>query len=198
MSVRQDRLSQTAPPIRLSSMQARITPGGTKEIGLVNSAFARLAGRFSGSGPPNIFTTLGRRRGLFRAWLLYSATMMPFGRLPRRETELVILRIAHLRGCDYEWKHHERLARAAGVRDREITAVTLEDLSSWEPRRYALLLTATQFVRQRDLDETAWTQLREQFEDDEIVELLMLCGQYDSLATTLLTLRVQPDHAPTQ
>ena len=46
------------------------------------------------AAPPNIFTTLGQHPRLFRAWLRYSAHLMPFGELSRRDTELVILRVA--------------------------------------------------------------------------------------------------------
>ena len=48
-------------------------------------------------------------------WLGFARRLMPFGKLPRRDTELVILRVAHLRGCDYEWHHHVRLGKRAGV-----------------------------------------------------------------------------------
>ena len=72
----------------------RIAPGGLRELGVVNHLISTVAGRVLGGTRPNVFTTLGRQRGLFRAWLWYSAKMMPGGRLPRRETEMVILHIA--------------------------------------------------------------------------------------------------------
>ena len=58
--------------------------------------------------------TLGRHRPLFRGWLRFAGRLMPGGKLPRRETEMVILRVAHLRQCAYEFEHHARLARRAG------------------------------------------------------------------------------------
>ena len=39
----------------------------------------------------------------------------------------------------------------------------------------------------------AWAALREHLDDAESIEFLLLCGQYDSLATVLLTLKVQPE-----
>ena len=73
----------------------RVAPGTRRQLGLVNNAIARLAGRATGGAPPNIFTTLGRHRRLFRRWLWFAGALMPGGRLPRVETELVILRVAH-------------------------------------------------------------------------------------------------------
>ena len=73
-------------------------------------------GRLTSTGPPAIFTTLGRHPRLFRGWLLYSAHPMPFGTLPRRETELVILRVAWLCAAAYEWWQHVPFALRTGLR----------------------------------------------------------------------------------
>ena len=70
----------------------RIAPGGRRELGVPLWAFASLAGRVTGTEPPNLFTTLGRHRGLFRGWLWFAGRLMPGGKLPRRETELVMER----------------------------------------------------------------------------------------------------------
>lgn len=37
------------------------------------------------------------------------------GKLPTIDTELVILRVGHLRACEYELQHHRRMARKAGL-----------------------------------------------------------------------------------
>ena len=64
--------------------------------------------------PPNLFSTLARHRRLFRAWLRFAGALMPRGSLPRADTELVILRVAHNSRCEYEWRHHERLGPRPG------------------------------------------------------------------------------------
>jgi hypothetical protein len=48
-------------------------------------------------------------------------------------------------------------------------------------------------VHVRGIDDPTWTALRAHLDEAETIELLMLCGQYDALATTLMTLRVQPE-----
>ncbi|MCW2825500.1 MAG: 4-carboxymuconolactone decarboxylase [Aeromicrobium sp.] len=171
----------------------RIAPGGLRELGLVNYAFATLAGRVVGGSKPHVFTTLGRQRRLFRAWLHFSGRLMPGGRLPRRESELVILRIATLRDCEYERRHHLRLGRRAGVTEEQIAH--LDDLAwgGWSRRELALLTAATSLVETKNLDDATWAELRTHLDEPDTIELLLLCGQYDSLATTLLTLKVQPE-----
>ena len=76
------------------SGEPRIAPARPRELRPLARIVAAVAGRVTPSGPPNIFTTLGQHPRLFRAWLRYSAHLMPFGQLPRRDTELVILRVA--------------------------------------------------------------------------------------------------------
>jgi AhpD family alkylhydroperoxidase len=171
----------------------RITPGGLRELGVLNHLISTVAGRVLGGQRPNVFTTLGRQRGLFRAWLWYSAKMMPGGRLPRRETEMVILHIATLRGCEYERRHHVRIGRRVGLTAEQIDHAGEPDGDGWSVREKAMLAAVTQLVQQRDVDDHVWAGVRAHLDEAETIELLMLSGQYDALATTLMTLRVQPE-----
>lgn len=172
----------------------RIEPGGRKDIGFVNHAICWVSGRVTGTNPPNLFTTLGRNRGLFRGWMWYSSKLMPFGRLSRRETELMILRIAHLRGSEYEFTHHVRLGRRAGVSPDDVERIqTGPDAEGWSAREQAMLCAIDELSRVRDVTDETWTQLRGVLDERECTELIMLSGQYESLATTIATLRIQID-----
>ncbi|AXT84718.1 4-carboxymuconolactone decarboxylase [Aeromicrobium sp. A1-2] len=173
--------------------QPRIPPGGLKELGLLNYGFSTLAGRVIGGQRPNVFTTLGRNRRLFRGWLYYSGRLMPGGRLPRRDSELVILRIATIRECEYERRHHVRIGRKVGVTPAQIDHLADESWSGWSVRDQALFAAADQFVDDKFIDDATWSALSAQLSEPELIEFLLLCGQYDSLATVLLTLRVQPE-----
>lgn len=174
----------------------RIEPGGLRETGPLIWGFARLAGRVTGTNPPHVFTTLGRGRGLFWGWLHFAGRLMPGGVLPRRETELVIVRVAQVRGCDYELEHHRRLALRAGLtRDEVERIVEGPDAPGWGERDRVLLRTADELVRDRDLTDGSWASVRAHFTPREAIELLLLVGHYDMLATTLIALRVQPDDA---
>lgn len=173
---------------------ARIGPGSRVELGLPIWVLTRLAGRVTRTGPPHIFTTLGRTRGLFWGWLHFAGRLMPGGTLPRRETELVILRVAHLRDCDYEREHHQRLGRRAGLSALEIDRVADGPSAPGRSGRERVLLQATdELVGTRDLSDLTWQLLREHLDERSSIELLLLVGHYDMLATTLTALRVQPD-----
>lgn len=172
----------------------RVPPGDRRDLGLVNAALARVASRVVGVRDVHLFSVLGRTRGLFRGWLHYSGRLMPFGTLPRRQAELVILRVAALRRSAYELDHHRRLGARAGLSTDEIEAVTDPATTwPWSAADQALLDTADALVLTRDVDDSTWESLAARFPPRSLVEIVMLVCQYDGLATTLHTLRVPLD-----
>ncbi|HEY1285908.1 MAG TPA: carboxymuconolactone decarboxylase family protein [Solirubrobacterales bacterium] len=175
----------------------RIDPGSRDEIGVLNAGIVRLLGLATGGRPPNIFTTLARHRRLFRRWLWFAGALMPGGRLPRRETELVILRVAHNTDCEYEWGHHERLGRRAGLSAEEIARVREGAAApGWSERRALLLSAADELHETGEIGDPLWERLRGELDEVLLIELCMLVGHYEMLAMTLRSLRVAPDHGP--
>jgi len=169
---------------------------GTREdVGWAVWGFARLAGRITHGKPPSVFLALGRRPSLLWAWLPFASRLMPRGRLPRRETELVILRVAAVRDCAYEFDHHVRLGRHAGVDAADAERV-LEGAAApgWSARETVLLDVTDELLEHHDLGDESWARLRAELDEAECVELLLLVGHYDMLATLLNTLRVPLDH----
>lgn len=176
-------------------LRPRIAPGGVRRIGVRNAVLVRVLGLAMGTARPNLFATVARNRRLFRGWLRFAARMMPRGRLRRRDTELVILRVAHLRGSTYELEHHERLGRQAGLTEDELLRVVAGPAApGWDDRDRALLLAAEDLVLAGDLDDDTWSLLRAHLDEAQAIELLFLVGHYDLLATVIRTLRIAPDH----
>lgn len=175
-------------------MTARITPGRTRDTGVLIQGFARLAGRVTGTEPPAVFLTLGRHRRLFWGWLLFAGALMPGGRLSRRETELVILRVATLSGSDYELTQHRRLGRKAGLSAAEIDRVALWPTDpGWSAVQRLLLTVTDELHAEADLSDETWAELRAAYDERRCIELVLLVGHYQMLATALNTLRVTPD-----
>jgi alkylhydroperoxidase family enzyme len=159
---------------------------------------AVIAGRLSGSGPPSIFTTLGRHPRLFRAWLRYSAHLMPFGQLPRRDTELVILRVAWRCRSPYEWQQHVPIALRAGLTPDEVAGVA--DPSSpavaFTERQRALLAVSDELLARRALSDATWSAVQASLRDREAIELCLLIGHYQGLASTIGALGIQVEQGP--
>ncbi|MGI8506529.1 MAG: carboxymuconolactone decarboxylase family protein [Solirubrobacteraceae bacterium] len=177
---------------------ARIEPGARRDIGVVNFGIARLLGFATGGGPPNVFTTLARHRRLFRRWLRFAGALMPGGLLARSDSEVVILRVAHNCGCEYEWHHHERLGRLAGLSAEEVQRVRRgADADGWSERCSLLLAAADELHAQRTISDPLWGRLAQQLSQRELIELCLLVGHYEMLAMTLNALQVRPDPLPT-
>jgi AhpD family alkylhydroperoxidase len=145
-------------------------------------------------GLPHLFTTMARHKPLFRGWLFFAARMMPRGKLPRRDSELVILRTAWRNGCEYELDHHRGLGKRAGLSDGDITRVTSPDLDGWSGRDLALLSACDELHATRNLDDTTWDALRQHLSERDAIEFLLLTGHYGMLATFINTLRIELDH----
>jgi AhpD family alkylhydroperoxidase len=172
----------------------RIPPGGRKEVGAFAWTLSHAAGKAARTEPMKLFLTLGRHRKLFRGWLRFAGRLMPRGTLPRRDTELVILRVAHLRSCEYELVHHKRLGRRAGLSDEELTRVAEgSSTPGWTDRDRALLAAAEALHRDGDMDDATWSALRDHLDEREAIELCMLAGHYEMLATVIAALRIEPD-----
>ena len=174
--------------------EPRIRPGNRRQIGPVNAAIVWLLGRATGGRPPHIFTTLARHRGLFRRWLWFAGALMPGGKLPRRDSELVILRVAHNTDCAYEWGHHERLGQRAGLSAEEVERVRSgPEAAGWSPRQRLLLRAADEMHAEGEIGDELWASLAVELDERLMIELCMLIGHYEMLAMTLKSLRVQPE-----
>lgn len=176
------------------SASVRVRPGTPREIGPLNTVITRALGVVAGTNPPNLFTTLARHRRLFRPWLRFAGRLMPAGKLPRADTELVILRVAHLTHCIYERSHHEHLAPRAGLSHDDIERTKAgPDVPGWTTRHAAVLRAVDDLVDTGTLSDERWHELRQHLSDTEAIELCLLTGHYVMLAMTINALGIEPD-----
>jgi alkylhydroperoxidase family enzyme len=153
---------------------------------------AAITGRITGTGPPGIFTTLGRHPRLFRAWLRYSAQLMPFGSLPRRDTELVILRVAWQCRSAYEWNQHVALALRVGLTPAEVAgAADGPPASVFTARQRSLLAASDELLAGRALSDATWSAVQAALTDRQAIELCLLVGHYQGLASAVGGLGIQ-------
>ena len=177
--------------------KTRITPARVQQLRPLARIVAEITGRVTAGGPPNIFTTLGQHPRLFRPWLRYSAQLMPFGKLPRRDTELVILRVAWRCRSAYEWHQHVPIALRVGLTPDEVAGVAdCPAASGLTERQRALLAACDELLDQRALTDTTWNALRAHFSDREAIELCLLIGHYQGLASAIGGLAIQIEHGP--
>ena len=172
----------------------RIPPAAPEQLHFLIRPIVKLAGRSFGGTPPNIIATLARHGKLFVPWLLFAGRLMPGGSLPRVDTELVILRVADLNRCRYEWDHHVRIGARAGLTEAEIERVADGPAAEgWSERQASLLQATDELHADRYVTDATWARLGEFLSHTELIELCMLVGHYEMLAGTIASAGVQPE-----
>ena len=174
--------------------EPRVPPLADDEMNAASRALAKGAGRVVGGPPPNIFLTLARNPRLFAPWLAFASQLMPRGGLPRADTELVILRVAWNTRCRYEWDHHVRMGRQAGLSIGEIERIAEgPEADGWTGRQAALLAAADELHSEGMLSDGTWAGLASHLDEKLLVEFCFLVGHYEMLAMTISSLGIQPE-----
>jgi AhpD family alkylhydroperoxidase len=115
---------------------------------------------------------------------------------------LVILRVAHVRACEYELQHHRRMARKQGL-DAGMQAAIFAwpDVPEGDgPRRIlsarqqALLAATDELVKDRTITDGTWQQLAGHLDRRQLIEFCLLASQYDGLAATMSALAIPLDN----
>ncbi|MGW0805309.1 carboxymuconolactone decarboxylase family protein [Nonomuraea sp. NPDC002799] len=144
---------------------------------------------FIRANPYNVFATLARHPRLYREWLRFGGVLLD-GTLPARDRELAILRTAFHSGSAYEWAHHARLGRRAGLTEQEIESVREPD-ALWSVEDRLVLQVADDLHYAGDLTDATWAALCDRYDEAGRIELVMLVAHHRMLAMVLRTLRVQ-------
>lgn len=182
-------MTDTNAPARIPST------GSFRELGPFGWVFCKLAARRQRIAKVNLFTTLGLHRPLLLAWLPYSGYLLFAGKLSRQDAELVILRVGHLRDCEYELQQHRRLARSRGL-GPELQAKIFEgpDAEGLTDRQRTLITATDEFIVTRSMSPETWAALSGHLTRAQLIEFCTLAGQYDGLAATMATLRIPLDY----
>jgi alkylhydroperoxidase family enzyme len=172
----------------------RIPPGGRRELGLFGWLFCKLTARVWGVPEFHLFTVLAQHKRLFWSWAPFSGILLNRGRLPKRDAELVILRVGHLRSSEYELQQHRRIALRRGVDAETQRAIfAWPDADGLSERQRTLLTGVDDLIATRMLSDQTWQLLSQYLDRRQLIEFVTLVGQYDALAMTLNTLGVPMD-----
>jgi alkylhydroperoxidase family enzyme len=142
----------------------------------------------------NIFATLARNPRLFRHWMPFANKVLLGSCLHPVERELVILRVAWRCQARYEWGQHVLIAREAGCSNEEIARIVHGPTAAgWSPTEVLLLQAVDELVDDHCISDTTWDGLRAHYDEQQLIEIPMLAGQYILLAGVLNSLGVQPE-----
>jgi len=142
--------------------------------------------------PLNIFATLVRHPKLFKRWQVFGTHVLAKSTLPARERELVILRTGWLCKSHYEFHQHTRIGLQAGLTRAEIEKLTLS-ASEWSGPDAVLVRAADELHADQMIGEATWKELRERWNEQQLMDLVFAIGQYTLVSMALNTFGVQTE-----
>ncbi|MFM7142557.1 MAG: carboxymuconolactone decarboxylase family protein [Alphaproteobacteria bacterium] len=143
----------------------------------------------------NVFKMLANAETLFPSWARLGGAILGKMKLSPKLRELVILRIARISDCEYEWTQHVPIGKAVGVTDAQVEALLAgrDDDPCFDESERLVLRATDESTRDVRLSRATFDALLVRFDRREIVEILMTAGFYRALATVLESTAVDPD-----
>ena len=176
-----------------SGQEGSLTPGAVDRVQL----FDRLAGPridvpedAQGVAPLRQFCP--ERTDTCRNYWAYTIHFVRNYTIPLRDKELLILRTAWLSRGDYVWGRHNVMGQNAGLTNEEIQRITRgPDAPGWSDFDATLLRAADGLHLSRFVSEATWDALAERYTQEQLVEVVLIVGNYTQLTMFQNTLGVQ-------
>lgn len=112
--------------------------------------------------------------------------------LTPRDRELVILRTAWLSQSPYEWGEHVKIGKDCGITAEEIERATQGSTAEgWSDEDRALVRAAEELHHDAYISDETWAQLSQTYNEEQRIELILLVGQYKTVAYYLNSLRIR-------
>jgi 4-carboxymuconolactone decarboxylase len=148
------------------------------------------------STPANVIATMATHHDrLYRHWLSFHATVLLGFEAPRRERELVILRMGWNCQSVYEFGQHTFYARDLGVlTDEEIYSLT-RPLTTypWSDQELTLLQMTDDLYANDAVTDEVWAELERGWTTKEVIEFVVTATSYRMTCGILNTFGVELD-----
>jgi alkylhydroperoxidase family enzyme len=135
-------------------------------------------------------------QGAFDPWLRYSASLLRRLELDPLLRELAILQVASLADSEYEWTQHVAIAKAVGASDAQVAAIEAgrdrEDASFTDEQRLVLCFSR-EVVCDGAAGEQRVAELSAAVGARQVVELLLVLGNYMAIAQLVATIGIAPE-----
>lgn len=143
--------------------------------------------------PVNLYRALGNHPGLTAAWTEFANAIRHDSKTPRALREIMILRTAQIARSEYEWAHHLRMARKAGVDEAKIGALAGWRTSGAFDAKERAALALTEAVMACNVTDAVHAEVKRHFSDAEFVELSLTAAFYAMVSRMLDAMRVTLD-----
>jgi alkylhydroperoxidase family enzyme len=146
--------------------------------------------------PLNIFRMMANAQSAFRPWLRWGAVLLRDLELDPLVRELAILRVARLTPhAEYEWVQHAAIARAVGASDEQVDALERDRANAgcFTADQRLVLRFTEEVVRDAKASDATFEAVRERLSPREVVELLMVIGQYMMVGRVMANTEIELD-----
>lgn len=158
---------------------------------LVAETFAHMPA-VDRSDIPDIFGIMFKHPGLSRAQMQLGLEMGAKGKIPPRERELAILRVAWLTGAPFEWGEHLPYGKKHGLSDDDVERVTFgSDAVGWTEHDRAIVRAVEELMDDYAISTDTWDILAKSWTEPQLIELPGLVGHYLMTALIYNTLRFE-------
>jgi AhpD family alkylhydroperoxidase len=131
----------------------------------------------------NALGTLARHPELTRAFHTFNGHVLFGTTLSPRQRELLVLRVAAVRHCEYEWRQHEILAGDAGLSPDDIARVAEGPTApGWPPLDRAMVAAVDELLGDARITDATWAALVGALDEQQAMDLVFTVGAYDLLA----------------
>ncbi len=137
----------------------------------------------SGQPPLVLFRTIATSERAYSK--LRGGGLLDRGPLTLRAREIVIDRTCALNRCEYEWGVHVAIfQQPAKLTDDEVRATVLEgpDAACWNEAEQALIAAVDALHHHATWSDIEFAALKAHYSDDQILEVIQLCGFYRTIA----------------
>lgn len=142
----------------------------------------------------NALGTFARYPALTRAYHTFNGHVLFASTLSPRQRELLVLRVAVLRDCEYEHAQHSVLALDAGLSPEEVARVAEgPSAPGWSPLERAMLAAADELVGEAAISDGTWAALADELDERQLMDLVFTVGAYEILAMAFRSFGVQLD-----
>jgi len=132
-----------------------------------------------------------RHAELYKAHMEVAQKYLSDCEMDIRDRELAILRIAWLSQAPFEWGSHVKIAKRNGITSEEIERVMEGSWApGWRKQDRAIMRAVEELHFDSMVTDDTWSDLQQFYNDKKLIELLILAGQYKTVAYYQNSLRL--------
>jgi len=124
----------------------------------------------------------------FSGYILFASSLTP------RQRELLVLRVAALRDCEYEWAQHVVLAGDNGLEPNDIDRIAEgPEAPGWSETDRSMLTAVDELIGSGMVAQSTWDLLAAELDEQQLMDLVFTVGAYETLAMAFRSFGIELD-----